>query len=356
MQYWDGKNYQSLGGYHAINDGIYTVGEPYYKVLPRLIHTSRFRLYNLLGYAYPSGQVSNPSVSEWEVFSGTGGGGSEGWGVYGSGCHNVSFSLNMTAFDDYPFMGTAEDDITVTVYVRDDDHNTFVPGSGIGALSEPKTVDAFGTSSSSIAYNAGRKVVVDKDFNIYVIHEARRQNDNYDQIYISKSGDNGETWEHYKVSNQWYFTYYQYYPCLTIDSKGVLHAVWYGGTSISTRQNIRYANSKDGGVTWEDHYNLTTTTSYYHYNPTIAVDKEDAIHITWYGRDNSTYYYNIYYMNRSAIGEWSEQIMVTNFIYTSPYLRAYRPCIDIDSKGNAHIAFYGYGFVILQVLSVFDSG
>jgi hypothetical protein len=70
MQYWTGGAYASLGGYNAIADGIYTVGDPYYKELPTVVSTTRFRLYNLIGYAYPSGQVSNPSVAEWEVFQG----------------------------------------------------------------------------------------------------------------------------------------------------------------------------------------------------------------------------------------------------------------------------------------------
>ncbi len=73
MQYWDGSQYIGIGGYHAINENIYTVGQPYYKELDSTITTTKFRLFNLLGYAWPSGQVSNPSVSEWQVFSGTGG-------------------------------------------------------------------------------------------------------------------------------------------------------------------------------------------------------------------------------------------------------------------------------------------
>ncbi|MCK5561163.1 MAG: hypothetical protein KAJ51_11235, partial [Thermoplasmata archaeon] len=73
MQYWDGSKWVSLGGYNAITDSIYTVGNPYFKELPKVIKTTKFRLYNLIGYAYPSGQVSNPSVSEWQVFSASGG-------------------------------------------------------------------------------------------------------------------------------------------------------------------------------------------------------------------------------------------------------------------------------------------
>jgi hypothetical protein len=73
MQYWDGSTWVSLGGYHAINENLYTVGQPYFKELPKAVTTTAFRLYDLIGYAYPSGQVSNPSVAEWQVFPGTSG-------------------------------------------------------------------------------------------------------------------------------------------------------------------------------------------------------------------------------------------------------------------------------------------
>jgi hypothetical protein len=73
MQYWGGMSWISIGGYHAIKENLYTVGKPYYKELPQPVTTTKFRLVNLIGYAYPSGQVSNPSVSEWQVFPGTSG-------------------------------------------------------------------------------------------------------------------------------------------------------------------------------------------------------------------------------------------------------------------------------------------
>ena len=94
--------------------------------------------------------------------------------------------------------------------------------------------------------------------------------------------------------------------------------------------------------TWIDHYNITTTTSYYHYEPSIAIDKDDTLHIAWYGRDNATYYNNIHYINRSAEGIWGQLVMVTKNLYQSPYIYVYRPSIAVDGSGNAHIVWYGY--------------
>jgi hypothetical protein len=67
MQYWDGTQYVSLGGYHAADLGLYITAQPYTIVLPDAVVTTRFRLYGILGY---QGQVSNPSISEWQVFEG----------------------------------------------------------------------------------------------------------------------------------------------------------------------------------------------------------------------------------------------------------------------------------------------
>jgi len=53
--------------------------------------------------------------------SGGDGGGVEGWGAYGPGCHYVNMTINLTLLDDYPFTGTSWDDRNVSVYVRDDE-------------------------------------------------------------------------------------------------------------------------------------------------------------------------------------------------------------------------------------------
>ena len=60
------------------------------------------------------------------------------------------------------------------------------------------------------------------------------------QVYLSRSSDGGKTWSDFKVADRPYFTSYQYYPGLTIDSNGVLHAVW--------REVKNIANQKQTGA------------------------------------------------------------------------------------------------------------
>jgi hypothetical protein len=252
---------------------------------------------------------------------------SEGWGVYGPGCHIVNETFNVTLPDDHPKTGTGWDDVTVTIYVKDDDDNVLIPRTGIGGRQEPATV--YSRSYYSYTRNNGRKVVVDSDYNIYSIY-VNYQSSPY-MVFVGKSSDNGETWEHYQVSNQPYFTSTQYYPTLTIDSKNVLHAVWRGYGS-GTSYQIRYANSKDGGETWGGHYNVSTGYGYY---PAVAVDHEDNVHIAWSGYQSSSPY-KIFYINRTASGVWSKNVQVSNSV------TSYMPDIIADSKGNVHISWYGY--------------
>jgi hypothetical protein len=334
VQYWDGSKWVTDGTLSGLNANF-----EYTFKAARL--TDRIRMTNL---KVTGSQASNPCVYEWYVYPATSTGGGS-WGVYGPGHHNVNVSLNMTIPDDHPLSGTSWDQLTVTVFVRDDDHNRFIPGKGLGPLEDSAVVDFDGTSSSSLAYTNSRKVIVDKDYNLYVIYTKRESSTTwYYQVFVAKSKDNGQTWTSTKVSNQWYFKdRYQYSPSLTIDNNGVLHAVWYGQTQDSSYNNIRYANSKDGGNTWGGHYNISSYTYYSSsMNPSLAVDADNTVHVSWSGRESSTYINNIYYTNRSALGSWSTATRLTSHTYGYPYLYQYGPSMDIDSSGNVHIAWYGY--------------
>jgi hypothetical protein len=257
----------------------------------------------------------------------------EGWGAYGPGYHNINFSINATIPDDHPLSGTSWDDVTITLYVRDDDDNILIPGTGIGALASPVTIEERAYYSYT-GYN-GRKLVMDDELNIYAIYI------NYGSspymVYLAKSSDYGQTWSKNKVSSASYFTSTQYYPTLAIDSTGTLHAVWRSYSSGKSGYHIRYANSNDGGATWSNNYNVTTYTGYgRNYNPSIAVDNNDKVHISWYGYSGSSSPYRIFYTNRSASGTWGSVFQVSDTIYS------YTPDITTDSKNNVHIVWRGY--------------
>jgi hypothetical protein len=329
MQYWDGTKYVSLGGYHAATLNLYQTGKPYSIELPKVVRTTRFRLYNILGY---QGQVSNPSISEWEIYSGGGSAGEPGWGAYGAGCWNLNNSvvLNMTIPDDHPLSGTSYDTMNITILIRDDDDHKLIPGTGLGPTGEegPKTVHP---SSSTSTYYNGRKLVM-RGSTLYAVLQ-NYQSPNYN-ILLAKSTDGGDNWEYTRVNDQPYFLY-AYYPTLAIDSQGVLHVAWrgYASSGSATGYQIRYACSRDDGKTWGEVNNLTTG---YGYHVSMAVDLNDNVHIALTGYQTSSPY-KVFYINRSAGGVWGNRIMVSE---SNVY--CYDPAIDVDTKGNAHIVWRGY--------------
>jgi hypothetical protein len=330
VQYWDGSKWVTDGTLTGLNsDFEYTFKQARF--------TDRIRMTNL---KVTGSQASNPCVYEWYVYSAVSSGGGA-WGVFGPGHHNYNLTINITVPDDHPLSGTSADDVPVTVFVRDDDHNVLVKGTGLADVIEPKTVQSQSISSSAISYNNGRNLVVDSDNVLYVIYRARLTGDSYYQIYLARSDDGGSNWEHIKISTPDYFQYdYQYSPAIAVDSNDVLHVVWYGEVSGSSAYNIRYARSTDGGSTWSL-YNVTTYTSYDRYYPSIAVDSKDNVHIVWYGRHSSSYNNNIYYRTRSSTGTWGTETMITSHAY-SLSLYQYRPSVEVDTKDNVHVVWYGY--------------
>jgi hypothetical protein len=177
---------------------------------------------------------------------------------------------------------------------------------------------------NSSQFSNGRKMVMDSDDNVYAIY---MNGLNPTQIFISNSSDLGEVWTENQVTTG---TTMQLDPSLAIDSSGVLHAVWRG--DVSGVYQIRYANSANGGVTWGN-FNTITSETTDQSAPSIAVDTNDKVHISWFGTD-STSSTNIYYVNRTSIGTWG--IIATVASSYNEY-----PSIATDSEDNVHIVWSG---------------
>jgi LruC domain-containing protein len=197
-----------------------------------------------------------------------------------------------------------------------------------------------GSYSTSTQMNAGRNLVMDKNGTFYAVYT------DYPSPYkvvCSVSSDMGKTWKQYKVSTESSFSsYYQYYASVAIDSNDVLHVVWRGQRSGFSGYQIIYKNSKDGGKTWGNLKMLPGATSgtNYFYSASIAVDSKDKVHIVAHGYSSSTLNsgYNIHYWNRTSGGTWSTFTMVTSYSYRYQY----NPSIAVDTKDNVHVTWYGY--------------
>ncbi|MHC4751516.1 MAG: exo-alpha-sialidase, partial [Planctomycetota bacterium] len=184
------------------------------------------------------------------------------------------------------------------------------------------------------AYNNGRKVVMDSKDNLYTIYT---NGASPSQISVSNSSDLGETWTNNVVTTG---STEQLEPSMAIDSNDVLHAVWRG--KASGYFNIRYANSDDGGETWDNFKMVTSGSSAptEHLAPSIAVDSNDMVHIAWYGRSTSyTAQYNIHYTTRKASGgTWGSITMLTSD-GTNMYHQY--PSLAVDSNDDVHVVWSG---------------
>jgi len=109
-------------------------------------------------------------------------------------------------------------------------------------------------------------------------------------------------------------TYAQSNPQVVTDKNGVLYCVWQGIDSVdTTKDNIRFSKSADGGVTWSAVEKLTSGNTYYNYNPTITVDKNGALTVLFnsYNFDYSNYQV---YKIKNINGVWTIITQVTNLV------------------------------------------
>lgn len=107
------------------------------------------------------------------------------------------------------------------------------------------------------------------------------------------------------------YGYIQSSPSAVVDKNGVIHVAWDGADATHpSKQNIRYAKSTDGGVTWSTPVKLTSGNLYIKTAPSIAVDTNGKVAILYYGTDASSLA-NVYGVVTTASGGWSEDTKLT---------------------------------------------
>jgi len=153
--------------------------------------------------------------------------------------------------------------------------------------------------------NTNPSIVVRKDGVPVIIHSA----DTNPNGSITCRWLEGGTWK----SSQVYFggPYAQTQPSAVVDKNGVIHVTWHGMDSTDTsRANIRYSKSLDGGVTWSAPIKLTTGNSYSMYNPSITVDKNNVIFLTLHGSSGG--YNDNVWLIKNTNGIWGSPTMLTD--------------------------------------------
>ncbi len=197
------------------------------------------------------------------------------------------------------------------------------------------------TESKSTQYNNARNLARRSDASLWCAYY--RSDGFLDQIYCAYSADGGQNWTEEQLTDA---ADNQYSPAIAIDSEDNVHVTWYGldwGDSPTDR-NIQYRKRT---TAWQAQEAITdvafdpTSPSDQTY-PSIAIDSEDNIHVTWQGLGWETHPNdsNIQYRKRTATA-WQVQEAITD----SSQLQG-RPSIAIDSEDNIHVVWRGYGWGI----------
>ncbi|MCZ6789279.1 MAG: hypothetical protein O7D33_04965, partial [Chloroflexi bacterium] len=161
----------------------------------------------------------------------------------------------MDTTDDDSFEGLAE------IYVRrsDDAGETFGPAQRVSGFLEPG-FQARNAPFRSWA-SAFPKLAAGLDDDVYVMWVAIPNDDPEDDgdVFIVGSTDRGETWSRRKKVNDDDTDHFQFFPELTVDPSGTLHAMW-GDLRDDPNEvsyHIYYASSEDGGDTWSVNSRVT---------------------------------------------------------------------------------------------------
>ena len=140
------------------------------------------------------------------------------------------------------------------------------------------------------------------------------------EIYHKRSEDGGTTWGTAKRLT--WTSGDSYEPAIAIDSSDTLHVVW--DSDSSGNYEIYYKRSSDGGLNWSAAKGLTGTSGWSEY-PAITIDSNNVIHVVW--QDDTPGNLEIYYRRSSDGGlNWSTAQRLTWTSGSSEY-----PAIAISS-------------------------
>ena len=133
-------------------------------------------------------------------------------------------------------------------------------------------------------------------------------------IYFSRSSDGGLSFSANPRVND-ITTSFQTEPAITVDSQGLIHVVWTDNrNAITTGPDIYYANSTDGGLTFNVNLRVNNdATGVEQARPAIAAAADRSVYAVWDDPRNGARGRDIYFSRSTDLGvTWSPNIIVND--------------------------------------------
>jgi hypothetical protein len=192
------------------------------------------------------------------------------------------------------------------------------------------TIVAVGVPTLATAYSSQRKIVADAAGHLYAVYLAlpqRKDDLNFTQVYLSESDDNGTTWRVLGEVSSGPYTSER--ATITTDASGRLHIFWTKFVGEQEYGQIFYRIFEHGSFSPEQQ--LTSSAAYSGY-PSAALDSKGVLHLVWYGYDGVAY--QVYY-SRYDGSNWSQPVRLSQ-----GYPDSLNPTIAVDSNDNVYVAWY----------------
>ena len=135
-------------------------------------------------------------------------------------------------------------------------------------------------------FGGGADIATDLGNNIHVVRMELKGGG--EKIFYKKSTDGGSSWTQKRLT---WTTDWHWYPKITTDSNGYVHAVWGRYYDLENTWEIFFKRSTDEGGSWTT--NRLTWNPGNSMEPAIAIDTSDQIHVVW--KDSTPGNNEIYY-------------------------------------------------------------
>ena len=132
-----------------------------------------------------------------------------------------------------------------------------------------------------------------------------------------------------------------YHPTILVDSVNNVHIAWDDSTNYAgagTDYDIFYKCWNASTSSWTTTEVVTTESVYISSNPSLAVDSAGNIHIAWEFFNGNTWYAIHYKRWNSSTSSWTTPEIVS----TEGTTAVYNPSLAVDSSDNIHVAWEDY--------------